>query len=327
MKKLTLFLSFAIILSLSLLLTSCDITDFIGGGHEVDGPIYGGGEEEFTEAFRFEEINGGYMLVEYYEKNHDGTDVVIPETYNGHKITGINGPVFTNSNITSLVIPASVEFIPGSLLEGCTTIRKLTLPANGCIAVNDDFSIGQTLFNAEAPESLVEVIINGGSRIGDRKFHDCVYIEKITISGDVEEIGYGAFENCISLRSIVIEEGVAVIGGHAFHNCTALDSIHLPESIETIDYGAFYGCSNLKELTLPEKITNIPTYFFEGCTSLKSISFGESVTNIGGCAFMGCSAFETVYFSGSREAWEKIVIDDYCNDYLINAEKYFNGIN
>lgn len=319
MKKLLTILALLLVLTM---VTSCGGDDpVIGGGG--DQPIHGGGEEEFTGAFRFDDVNGECMLVEFYEKNHEGTDVVIPDTYEGKKVTGINGPVFINTNITSLVIPESVEFIPGGLLEGCNKITKLTLPSKGAMAVYDDFSIGGLLFNGEAPESLKEIVINGGEKIAERKFHHCVYIEKITIPACIEEIGYGAFEGCTALSEIVMEEGIKTIGGHAFNSCVSLTEIKFPDTVEFIDYGAFYGCSGLTSIVLPEKLTVIPTYFFEGCTALESITLGANITEICGCAFIDCNAFTTVYFRGTSSDWNKITIDSWMNGPVLDANVYY----
>ena len=313
------------LLSLIFSMTACD-------GGSTDDPIKGGGEHiqgggyvepENTEPFRFDETDGGYMLVEFFPENYSGKDVVIPSTYKGKPVIGINGPVFENADITSLVIPDTVKFLPSTLLAGCTTIQSLTLPACEPVSVSDDFSIGQTFFDGEAPASLKVVTITSGEKIGDRKFHDCKYIEKIVVKGDVKEIGYAAFAGCTSLTEIVIEEGVKTIKGDVFDGCTALESVELPKGVTLEEGGLFRGCTALKSFVIPDNMTVIPTYFFEDCTSLKTVIIGSSVTKISASAFYGCTALESVYFCGSSRDWSNVIVEEWMNNSFFDAEVYF----
>ena len=54
-------------------------------------------------------------------------EIVIPEYVNGYKVTGIQSKVFYNKNITSVVIPGSVETIGASAFEQCYDLTKVTL--------------------------------------------------------------------------------------------------------------------------------------------------------------------------------------------------------
>lgn len=70
-------------------------------------------------------------------------------------------------------------------------------------------------------------------------FKGNIYIEKITIPGNIWGIGIGAFKGCIKLKEVKIESGVQRLASYAFQNCKALEFIVIPASVETIGLEAF----------------------------------------------------------------------------------------
>ena len=73
---------------------------------------------------------------------------------------------------------------------------------------------------------------------------------------------------------------------------------------------------------VPSSVTSIGNYAFSYCSSLTSVTIPESVTSIGWYAFNECSNLKDVYYSGTKEQWESIDIDDY-NDPLRNATIHY----
>lgn len=64
-------------------------------------------------------------------------------------------------------------------------------------------------------------------------------------------------------------------------------------------------------------------YAFETCANLTSIVIGASVSEISWAAFYGCINLTDVYYKGTASDWDNIYIDDYENDDLINATRYY----
>jgi hypothetical protein len=98
-------------------------------------------------------------------------------------------------------------------------------------------------------------------------WHDYVYgIYKISVEGNIENIGAGAFYDCF--------------------NATSID---MPSSITSIGFQAFHNCRSLRHITIPSKVSSLGDYEFTFCTSLRTIFFmSENAPRFGIGMFDGC---------------------------------------
>ena len=114
---------------------------------------------------------------------------------------------------------------------------------------------------------------------------------------DVEAIG-GLLEQ--SIISVVIPKGVKYINDSAFLS-NYIEEMVIPDGVASIDDLAFANCSQMKTIYLPISLTEIASYAFEECRGL-----------------------ETVYYEGSESDWKQITIGEAHNEYLLNANIYYN---
>ena len=221
--------------------------------------------------------NGGYVL-SYVGENYPESRLVIPSTYNGKTVTGISSRAFSkNKNITAITIPDSVTIIGEAALEGCTSIKSITIPFVGATKGGTrntylGYIFGTSQSNNTVPSSLKKVVITGGMSIGSNAFNGCTGLTSITIPDGVTGIGNWAFSDCSSLTVITLPESLTSIGSSAFNGCTGLTSITIPDSVTSIDSYAFEDCRALTSITIPDSVTIIGEAALEGCTSIKSIT-------------------------------------------------------
>lgn len=153
--------------------------------------------------------------------------------------------------------------------------------------------------------------LQAGSVIGDNFCQNCEYLNTVTMSVEVTQIGMNAFENCSALESVTFinphtmptNPKIASIGEHAFYNCGNLSRISLRgetntvlwDTITQIGQEAFYGCSSLDIKKLPSNSSyvfiDVGTFQNTGITQL---TIPESVTEIANNAFSGCSKLTSV---------------------------------
>lgn len=92
----------------------------------------------------------------------------------------------------------------------------LTFRGTGEICDYSKGAVNQPWINYR--KSITELIIEDGiTRIGDRAFQSCTYIERVVIGKDVVSIGEWAFQNCYSLTSVELSPRICLELG-AFRN-------------------------------------------------------------------------------------------------------------
>jgi hypothetical protein len=164
------------------------------------------------------------------------------------------GGAFSDTGITKITIPASVESI-----------------------------VSHAFYGAD----LTEVAFTEGSllgNIGEMAFSRCEDLEAIAIPAGVTEIGLEAFSYS-GLESVTFAEDskLEFIDANAFET-TPMTSIDLPECLIKIGDSAFAG-SGLTSLTLPDSVEFIGNYAFFGSLAEINISPNSKLSYIGGGAF------------------------------------------
>jgi hypothetical protein len=203
------------------------------------------------------------------------TDVVIPGTLYGLKVTIIGNRGFYNTAITSVVIPDTVTEIEGGAVDAW----------------------GSHDSGAFEKAQLTSVSLGSGLvKIGAYAFMENKTLESIVIPNSVTEIGSYAFREC-GLTSVTLGNRVQNIGFDAFRE-NKITELTLPASLRKIDGQAFYK-NNLTSLIIPNGVNLINKHAFRDnpITTLvippslaKSIwSYGEGGTQgIGSWVFTGC---------------------------------------
>lgn len=221
-----------------------------------------------------------------------------------------------------------VAAIAARAFEGCTALRRVTLPATV-------------------------------RQIGEMAFSGCIRLQQVVIPGSVIRVGTLAFAKCTALSHVRLEPGVQTLGPSCFSKCTHLARVDMPASVTAIGGGAFFGCGRQltlygaegapaqryaalngltydteswrtdAELILEEnedgtltaagarqsapvrleipteicgrRIAAIAPKAFFACTSLEQVSIGAGVRVIGESAFFGCRALVSVIFERGLE--------------------------
>lgn len=124
------------------------------------------------------------------------TRATIPATINNFTISQISEYAFYHcEELTSLVVPETIEIIDKSAFRSCTSLTSIK-------------------------------ILGDVQTINKFTFAYCSSLQYIIISGEVQEIGYMAFASCTNLKSITLPSTVTSIDETAFYNLSNLETIY-----------------------------------------------------------------------------------------------------
>lgn len=258
------------------------------------------------------ESNGTFEYdVDYYSNTCTITEyignsskVVFPSYIDGCKVTGISGNVFKEGfwgvkKITSVTLPGTIKEV-GPIFAN-TDITSLVLPKNVT-------KLGDYL--CSGCKYLRSVKIQGKvTEIPQYAFKDCGRLTTINIPSTVKVINREAFKGCKSLKTIKLHSRITFKGGSQFADCTSLKSFVMPK-YASASGGMFGGCSSLEKITLSSGQKTLYMDMFKGCTALKEIIIPKTVEYIvtgcfGNCPNLSSVKIQNVGVTIERKAFEK----------------------
>jgi hypothetical protein len=248
------------------------------------------------------------------------------------------------TNLESVYIPASVDWVRGGVFGSCPNLRKIVVSEQnktldsreGCNAVigTEDNILLATCPGTKIPSSV--------KAIGEKAFYRQGTFEDIIIPDGVESIGSDAFSHCSNLRYISLPQSLRRIGHSAFEYCCSLRSLRIPKNVEYIGGNNFAFCDNLTSVVVDPGnpvydsrencnaiIRTADSTLIGGCRSsiivdgvrriddsfcgvpLRSVHIPKSMTDIHGTEFYGCEI-------------DSITVDEENNVY--NSPKGSNAI-
>ena len=179
------------------------------------------------------------------------TDIIVPSNIDGYTVTAIGNQAFEGAEITTAVLPDSVDTIGYFAFSYCDRLTRINIP-NGIKYIEIGCFCGcYSLADIEIPDSV--------TYIDDSAFCGCASLADIEILDSVTHIGEMAFAECYSLVDIKIPDSVQRIDPYAFVNCFNLETVTISEGLEFIGRYAFLNCKNLKMFY----VDNNNSYFSE----------------------------------------------------------------
>ena len=282
-KKILFIMTLLLIAAIAFSLSSCNIFDEdnsnTSGEHDNNTSdkdkckhddaeeicLYCGVTEE--KYFTFTLLENGTYSVQAKDINNMPSLVIIPDTYNGAKVTYIPERAFSRCNkITGVKIGNNVVTIGHGAFYDCQNLAELVLGESVVsIEWNAFNDCNSKLYSAY--DNLLYV------RSGDNPYAiltETLFLQehhtKYEIHDDTEFITAEAMIGCRNVTELTIPKNVVFIGDRAFFSCESLETLNiLSNKITYIGDNAFEGCIGISEITIPETVEYIGKEAFAVC--------------------------------------------------------------
>lgn len=278
------------------------------------------------------EIKAGQAWIVGMGNCKDENLTIPKETYDGYRIIGIEEKAFCNrKNLSSVVIPKTVEIIKGAAFAQCSNLKSVKLHYGLKEIRGFVFEDCCSLTSIEIPSSVVN--IGNNPELADLSVEEILLRKIFGESKCARGVSSGnPFKGCSKLRSIKVnssnpnyhdhinclidthnktliagcknsifpgDESIDTIGAYAFYGCAGFENglfIFEEPKFKRIEEYAFAQCGAIKTLSFPKSVTYIGDHAFENCKSLSEIKFPDALTKICSNAFSGCGKLYSVDF-------------------------------
>ncbi len=183
----------------------------------------------------------------------DKKNIVVPEKINGITPVEIGKNVFSNSSVTSIVLPDTIKKINYGF-ENLTTLKHII--ALGVTTLTNAFS-GCTNLRDEVMPNVTSA---------SSSFTNCSMLHSIDFGNSLTKLSNNDFAGT-GLVSLDAPNATHTLTGQKVFSSSTLVKVNLPMMKKIGDYDFAY-CKYLQQVNTPN-VTSLGSHCFDGCTMLK----------------------------------------------------------
>ncbi len=227
-------------------------------------------------------INDSECYITAYNRKSNDSEIVIPESYEGYSVVGIDSGAFSEvnnnmPNLRKITMPKSIRVLKGGALEGI--------------------------------EGLNEIDLNSVENIEEGAITNLVSLNNINIPSSVNYIGVDNFYNCPMLNNINVN-----ISNEKF---SSIDGVLYSKNCETLVY--YPEGKDNKTYTIDNRTLNINDRAFYNNKFLEEINLSNT-KSIGKEAFKDCKSLNNVISKKAESMYYNSFFNtpyERCDDYII----------
>ncbi len=250
---------------------------------------------DYTEFFEYIVLEDDYVFLTAFKDCPYSDEIIIPSEIEGHKVRDLADNLFSDTDVTSIYVPATVTNINPETFENASELTEIICQEGGEYSSIDGVlyeNNGERLLKVPEAKTEINEYPENLEIIEDNSFRNsCVKevslpetvknieesafafskTEKVVLPKSIKGLPQMCFYACENLKEVVLPETIKIISANAFSNCSSLTEINLPYGLETVE-GAAFHCAGLKSVVIPDSVKNIGNYAF-GYYSADDIEF------------------------------------------------------
>ena len=207
---------------------------------------------------------------------------------------GIESNIVVESTVEINEVMYNITKIGKYAFYRCSVLESITLPfigneLDGTLNTHFGYIFGSSSYSENKQyvlTSLKEVIITGGSNIGNRAFNGCENIISITLPNTIKKIDTYAFDGCNNLVNVYYEGIIEDWCEISFNNSKSNPMAEAEYFYMKDDENEYF---EVIEINIPNSITSIGNYQFYGFDDITKVVIHENVDKIGDYAFFECN--------------------------------------
>lgn len=167
--------------------------------------------------------------------NHEQLNsVIFPDN---SKLKRIESGAFLRSNLSKIVLPATLEYISTDAFTCTIFLTKIEISNKNerYKMMDDTFLVGKIENSSDSFESIIICRKN---------------VDSIRIPSHIKKINEAAFQCCVKLGNVTFEpiSSLEKIGGFGFYSCVTLKTIIIPPKVESVGINCFGKCWALETI-------------------------------------------------------------------------------
>lgn len=184
------------------------------------------------------EYDKAYRILSYLG---DKTEITIPSEINDIPVVEIFEYAFSNSNMTSIIIPDSIYNIDEYAFENCTSLTDVYY-------TGDKFRWNCVYIYNNGNDALLNANIHFSSAIINDEFGKWIFEAREYYETGYKLKSYSGNATEITIPSVINNISVTEIGSYAFADCNNITSVVIPDSVMSIKENAFKNCTSLTDV-------------------------------------------------------------------------------
>ena len=177
-------------------------------------------EIEYISTINCESLRAVYLydLESYLSAEHADASLTYADTaYAMHRMNAVGEIVEEEHSLADIVIPESITRIPDRAFKGCDFIYTVTLHDKVTYVGTEAFEYCYALDKVYADEEAWYSMELGVHAFSSYDLYlNNKLVAALVIPNGIKEIGSNAFSNCVSIESVFISKDVEFIGKNAF---------------------------------------------------------------------------------------------------------------